>query len=111
MAPASVGMKPGWSVIIKDSPESTADEKTEMPDYIKLSRTWKDIPNEAFIGRFPTEKEITRWKKEFEKAHAVDSVWHGQLGLYKDAKSSHRMTGGPNGASFSTGTIPTAKPR
>ena len=72
--------------MIEDSPESTADEKTEMPDYIKVSRTWKDIPNEAFIGRFPTEKEITRWKREFEKAHAVDSVWHGQLGLYKDAE-------------------------
>ena len=83
---ASAGLKPGWSVMIEDSPESTADEKTEMPDYIKVSRTWKDIPNEAFIGRFPTEKEITRWKKEFEKAHAVDSVWHGQLGLYKDAE-------------------------
>ena len=83
---ASAGMKPGWSVMIEDGPESTADETAGMPDYIKVSRAWKDIPYEVFIGRVPKEKEITRWKKEFEKAHTVDSVWYSQLGLYKDAE-------------------------
>jgi len=83
---ASAGMKPGWSVLIEDSQESTADETDEMPDYVNVSRTWKDIPDEEFIRKSPTKKEIDRWKKEFEKVHSVDSVWYGEFGLYKDAE-------------------------
>ena len=85
-AAAFAGRTPGWSVIIADSLETAPAPSEEEPDYIRVSRTWSEIPDEAFIRKAPSEKEIAKWKKEFEKVNPADSVWAIELHLYKNVE-------------------------
>lgn len=47
-----------------------------IPEYIAVSHQWKELEDWAYLFEVPSPNDISRWKKEFEKANATDSVWY-----------------------------------
>lgn len=82
----STGRTPGWSVMNSEpklEPEPATVEDT-IPDDIPVIREWKVLDSNIYYGIIPSERELLKWKAEFESANAIDSVWYIELDYYKD---------------------------
>ena len=47
----------------------------ELPDYIYVTHQWKDLDESVYPFGASDGHQVAKWKSEFEKANAPDSVW------------------------------------
>lgn len=60
-----------WSAVT----ESSVEETDTLPNFVKVTHRWRDLPSYVYLHRVPEPSEITRWEEEFETINAADSTW------------------------------------
>ncbi len=55
-----------------------------IPDWIYVTRHWRDLKDSAYLFEVPEQQVIAGWKREFEELTPPDSVWRTELEYYSN---------------------------